>query len=277
MAGDIPITVIMCVRNEEGYLRTCLKRLVRQGIRLAVIDNDSTDGTAGILEEFSRHMDRREFLPWDGTLDLVAILEAVARVTKTITHGWVIHQAPDEALDSDDPNESLRDAIERIDRTDANVINFDEFVFLPLGDESFAGRDYVAVGRHYYFHEPQPLRLMRAWRAGSDLSQVHGGHRLSGSDLRLHGRNLPLRHYPFLSLEHARAKYTTRNFAERGLAQGWHGNRRGLLPEDMEFPPVERLKAWTPGRPLDASDPWLRHYWWERKLAREGSPAGSGA
>lgn len=268
MQGEPPITAILCVRNEEGYLRACLERLVRQGIRLAVIDNTSDDGTAGIIDEYSAHVLRREWMPWTGSMDLVGMLETVAAVAQTITHGWIIHQAPDEALDGEDATESLRDAIDRIDRTEANVINFNEFVFLPLEGESFAGRDYVSLGRHYYFHEPGPLRLMRAWRAGSGFSQMDGGHRLSGQDLRLHGRNLPLRHYPFLDIEHARSKYSTRRFAERGLAMGWHFNRRDLAAEDMEFPERERLKTRTPGQPLDESEPWPRHYWWERKLAR---------
>ena len=132
MGREPPITAILCVRNEEGYLRTCLERLVRQGIRLAVIDNASDDGTAGIIDEYSGHVLHREWMPWDGSMDLAGMLEAVAAVAKTITKGWIVHQAPDEALDGEHPTESLRDAIDRIDRTEATVINFDEFVFLQF-------------------------------------------------------------------------------------------------------------------------------------------------
>lgn len=264
----LPITAILCAHDEEGYLRTTLGSLVRNGIRLMVIDNGSTDATSAILDEFAPHLVAREWLPWSGELDLVAILERKAALAAQVREGWIIHQDSDEILESHDPHESLRGAIERIDRTAANAVNFEEFVFLPIETGSLAGRDFHALARNYYFHEPQKHRLMRAWRASSGLSQVEGGHRLSERGRVLHDRNLALRHYPFLDLAHAQRKYSLRQFAERGIAQGWHLQRRNVLPSDMEFPDASRLKLWVPGQPLDTSDPWRRHYWLERKLAR---------
>lgn len=266
----LPITAIICAHDEDGYLRTTLAHLVRNGIRLMVIDNGSTDSTSRIFDDFSSHIIARDLLPWHGELDLVAILERKAALASQVREGWIIHQDADEILESHDPGETLRTAIERIDRTPANTINFEEFVFLPVGGQSFAGRDFHPLARHYYFHAPQQHRLMRAWRATAGLSQVEGGHRLSEHGRVLHPRNLVLRHYPFLDLDHAQRKYSRRRFAERGLAQGWHWQRRDVLPSDMEFPAPERLKTWIPGRPLDTSDPWPRHYWLERKLQRLG-------
>lgn len=264
----LPITAIICAHDEEGYLRTTLSHLVRNGIRLMVIDNGSTDATASIFDDFAPHIEARERLPWRGELDLIAILERKAALTSQVHEGWIIHQDSDEILESHDPHETLRGAIERIDRTPANTINFEEFVFLPVGGVSLAGMDFHSLARHYYFHEPQKQRLMRAWRADAGLMQIEGGHRLTGHGRVIHDRNLALRHYPFLDLAHAQRKYSQRKFAERGLARGWHLQRCGVMPSDMEFPAAERLKLWTPGQPLDTSDPWPRHYWVERKLAR---------
>lgn len=264
----LPITAILCAHDEEGYLRTTLSHLIRNGIRLMVIDNGSTDATASIIDQFGAHIDAREWLPWSGELDLPAILERKAALASRVRDGWIIHQDSDEILESCDPGETLRAAIERVDHTPANAINFEEFVFLPDPGESLAGRDFHSLARHYYFHEPQKHRLMRAWRANSGLSQVEGGHRLSEAGRVLHGQNLVLRHYPFLDLAHAQRKYSQRRFAQRGIERGWHLQRRHVVPSDMEFPGTERLKTWIPGQPLDTSDPWARHYWLERKMAR---------
>jgi hypothetical protein len=263
-----PVTAIICVRNEEAYLRTTLSHLVRNSVRLMIIDNGSTDGTRRILDEFGASIDQHERLEWLGALDLVAILEVKARLAQRLREGWIIHQDADEILGSNLPHETLRGAIERIGATGANAINFEEFVFLPLCGISIAGTDFSSSLRHYYFHEPRKLRLMRAWRAESNLSQARGGHVVTGPGRHLHPENLVLRHYPFLNAEHARRKYQTRKFAERGVARGWHRNRMRIEPSDMEFPSAARLKTWVPGQPLDTSDPWTCHYWVARRDVR---------
>ena len=264
----LPITAILPVHDEAGYLRTTLAHLVRNGIRLSVLDNGSTDHTAAILDEFADCIDIRESMPWAGEYDLAGILARTGAIASRIRQGWIIHQDADEILESCHPHESLRQAIERIDATGANAINFDEFVFFPPRGESMAGRDFRDLARHYYFHQPAPLRLMRAWRADSGLMQTDAGHRLSESGRILHPESLDLRHYPFLSLEHARVKYSRRQFAAGDVERGWHFHRRNVLPEDMDFPSLDRLKCWTPGQPLDRSEPWDRHYWVDRKSAR---------
>ena len=264
----LPITAILCVRNEERYLQATLSHLTRNGVRLVVIDNESVDSTPQILDDFAEHIVGRHLLEWRGDFDLTAVIEQVRPIVDEISSGWIVWQDADEILESHDPSESLRQAIERIDATGANVINFDEFVFLPLGMDVQPGQDYRSLIRHYYFHAPAPLRLMRVWRAGHGLAQASGGHHVVGAELHVHGRNLVLRHYPFLSAEHARVKYCQRKFASRDVAQGWHAKRMGILPEDMEFPALERLETWQPGEPLDTSRPWSQHYWTERRDAR---------
>ena len=271
----LPITAVLPVHDEAAYLSATLEHLVSNGVRILVLDNGSTDGTARILDAYSQHIVARENMPWHGEYELQQILTRTSALTSRITEGWIIHQDADEILTSCDPGESLRGAIERIDATGANAINFEEFVFFPPEGESLAGRDFHALARHYYFFEPQKHRLMRAWRAGAGLSQTDAGHRLSEAGRQLHPQNLDLRHYPFLSQEHARLKYSTRRFAAQDIERGWHHHRRNVQPEDMDFPAVNRLKLWEPGQPLDRSDPWPLHYWVERKTARVARELGS--
>lgn len=266
-----PVTAVMCVRNEAAYLHRTLQHLVDHGVRIMVIDHASTDDTARILDAFSAHIIHRMSLPWSGAFELDVVLREKARLFAGITDGWIIHQDADELLESPNPGERLADAIKTVDATPANIINFDEFVFLPVGGLSCAGRDFRDMVRHYYVHEPVPFRLMRAWRADAGLTQEDGGHRLVGASRMIHPRNFVLRHYPFHSQEHARRKYMERRFVGRNIKRGWHFNRINVIPEDMEFPPVSRLKVWAPGAMLDKSDPWQDHFWHTAMIQRTGN------
>jgi len=162
------------------------------------------------------------------------------------------------------PREGLRDAIARVDRAGDNVINFDEFVFLPT-DVAFDGdaRDFQPV-LSYYFFEPEPHRLMRAWKRSTGFSGQHsGGHRLSGEGIRIAPQNFVLRHYIFRDQQHAFDKYTSRVFAEDELARGWHFNRVNQPPELFRFPPAHELERliYPASAYFSRGRPRRKHYW----------------
>ena len=86
------------------------------------------------------------------------------------------------------PESRVQELIEQLLKADLvvgfNVINFDEFVFIPGGpEEDFAHRDFYREMLSYYFFAPQPRRLMRAWRNDPDTAQVGGGNRFHRSTL----------------------------------------------------------------------------------------------
>lgn len=60
--GDLPLlSVIVPARNEERQIENCVRSLLRQrypNIEFVVVDDRSTDGTAGILERLAAHDDR---------------------------------------------------------------------------------------------------------------------------------------------------------------------------------------------------------------------------
>ena len=104
-----------------------------------------------------------------------------------------------------------------------NTINFDEFVFVPpMGEDTAERRDFYREMLHYYFFEPEPGRLMRAWKNMPDILQVGGGHKLDGPGICRCPENFVLRHYPTLNLDHARQKYP------RGVCAGRFGQRVAL-------------------------------------------------
>ena len=76
-------------------------------------------------------------LPYRGVFSLTEQLEAKAEAYRRIESDWFIHQDADEILESPHAKGSLREGIERVAAEGWNVINFDEFVFVPpMGEDA---------------------------------------------------------------------------------------------------------------------------------------------
>lgn len=260
----ISVTALMCVRNEAHGLEVVLQHIAAAGMRLAVIDNDSTDATPALLDRHASLIVHRRRMPFTGAFDLAAMLAEIEAMAATIDSDWLVLNSGDEILQSPVPGESLRAGLDRAHRAGRTVVNFNEYVFPPVrAEEDYAFRDYYAGMTHYYHFAPHPLRLMRAWRNGQGFRLADAGHRLGGGKMNLHPETFALRHYPHLSLAHLRAKYPTRRFAPEALAKGWHHNRIHIDPQAVALPRAERLKclADPDSRAFDTSDPWTRHHW----------------
>ena len=258
------ITAIFCVRNEDMYLDVTLARLAASDISLAIIDNDSTDRTPLICDKYRKHIVYQSRLEFRGVFSLTEQLEAKAEVVRQAASDWFIHHDADEVLQSPQPEESLREGIERVATEGCNVINFDEFVFVPTTNaDHFEYQDFYEQMLHYYFFEPRPQRLMRAWRHQPAITQANGGHILKGCELRVCPQNFILRHYPSLSLAHARQKYPMRQFAAEDLAKGWHAKRLNVRSDTIALPPQNSLKAlpFPDDKDFDRSEPWKKHFW----------------
>jgi glycosyltransferase involved in cell wall biosynthesis len=219
------IVALLAVRNEEAYLSNCLRHLIGQGIEVCVIDNDSSDASRGIAET-EPGVIRIEHLPYEGFLDLPRLLREKERLASEITADWFIRVDADEIMHSYREGETLGEGIERLDAQGWEVINFDEFVFLPLESEYVSYCAGMQSILHYYFFEPYKTRLMRAWKATKSVSGLDsGGHVLMGDEFQLSPEAFALRHYIFRNQEHAFEKYQARKFNPTALARGWHANR----------------------------------------------------
>jgi len=260
------VTAILAIRNEEAYLANCLRHLVRNQIDFVIIDNGSSDSSAQIYRrrEFSANLVDVQDLPFAGVFSLTQQLRRKMQVIDTLDTDWVVHLDADEVMHSYREGESLNEALCRLDAQDWNVVNFDEFVFLPVGHDYVPEATEHQPISHYYFFEPFAPRLMRAWKKASGFSLAkHGGHLLDGAGLRLAAERFALRHYMVRSQEHALHKYTTRFFAPEDLALGWHGFRANQPSKAFALPPEGCLKRLdkTDKRNLDRSEPWTAHYW----------------
>ena len=65
-----------------------------------------------------------------------------------------------------------------MDAAGFDAVNFNEFVFVYEDDAvSYVGTDYVEAMKSYYHFAPQPIRLVRAFRAGLPVDNLEsGGH-----------------------------------------------------------------------------------------------------
>lgn len=262
----IDIIAIIACRDEDTRIGNCLAYLQENGIRFAVIDDGSSDETREIIHrsEFRRslvHYERRES---DEVFRLSPLLTRKVELARELSPDWIIHHDADEIMHSYQNGETLAQAIERIAATGANVINLDEFVFLPLDHFYFKDNVGPQPMRSYYFFEPNPVRLMRIWKPEFGASIVlTGGHQIVGNTHRLATETFALRHYIFRDQAHAFNKYESRLFDPNALEKGWHLNRVNQEKEKFKFPPAALLRQLgSPAdRALDKSDPKRTHYW----------------
>ena len=265
MAELVSCAAILAVRNEALHIRRVLHEFIRQGIDIVVIDNESTDGTLDICREYlGKGLLFMEQLDWTGRFDLSAQLDAKRSIAARLDHDWLIHTDADEWMQSPVKGESLLEGISRVSAIGCNVINFDEFVFLPVADKYRPSSHYEQEILHYYYFAPAKIRLMRAWQRSADLSnKPSAGHLLTGNKLNIAPESFILRHYIALSQQDAIAKYVGRKFTEADLSKGWHRNRYQLTQAQLRFPDPQQLKklpAWG-AVTFDRSDPKSRHYW----------------
>ncbi len=275
--SEIGAAAVVAVRNERRHVDGLLRRLIGDGLDVVVIDHASTDGSGEIAKRWQGHgvlwVEQR---PFDGVFRLEEVLQWKDEAYAKLDHEWLVHVDADEWLQSPRDGERLIDLIQRADASGANVVNFDEFTFVP-DIELLAGTDPREVFTTYYHFAPFSPRLMRMWRQGAGLSGIPGaGHVLSGSDIHLFGEAGILRHYPVLSTDGKGIKYLDRVFPEEEVRRNWHSNRIGLRAEDFvirETPSLRRLVRWS-SRDFDRSAPVKWHYW-QKEWTEESSHGSS--
>jgi hypothetical protein len=128
----ISICAVLGLRNEAHYLPILLPILANQGIEVAVIDHESTDGSRDLYSAYlGNPIISVESLRYEGVYSQTQQLEAKQNVYRRLKHDWVIHHDADEIFEDFRPNHTLRDAIQEADEGGFDALNFDEFAFLP--------------------------------------------------------------------------------------------------------------------------------------------------
>lgn len=270
------VIALLATYNEERFIHGCLEHLLEHGVDTYLIDNESTDGTVAIAERYlGRGMIDIEILPRRGVYDWRSILERKTEVAASLDAEWFIHLDADEIRLPPSSSTTLRAALAEVDRAGYNAVNFQEFTFVPTREApSHDHPRFQETMRSYYPFLPFFPDRLNAWKrqVGPVILADEAGHRVSFAGLRMYPRSFPMRHYLFLSVEHAIEKYVQRDFDSAEVAEGWHGWRATLTPDRIALPSADELRRYVTDDLLDASEPWTRH----PVVVDAAAPAGQG-
>jgi glycosyltransferase involved in cell wall biosynthesis len=257
------VVALLATHNEERFVGGCLDHLVAHGIETYLIDNESTDRTVEIAERYvGRGLIGVETFPRTGVYSWRPLLDRKAEVAATLEADWFLHMDADEFRLPPRRGITLAEAIAEVDRLGYNAINFQEFTFVPTRESpDHDHQDFQRTMQWYYpFLSEHPHRL-NAWKKQVipvDLGSS-GGHRVDFEGLRMYPDSLPMRHYLFLSVDHAIRKYVVRRYDENEVAMGWHGGRHKLTADAIRLSSEDELREYRSDAELDASDALPRH------------------
>ncbi|MDB4285538.1 glycosyltransferase family 2 protein, partial [bacterium] len=124
------IVAIMAVYNEERIIAASLEHWRTHGVKVLLVDNESTDRTLEIAEQYrgSCLLDI-EFLPRHGVFHLERILKCKEKLSESIDADWLLHVDADEFHQPFTPTQSLHDALVDVDAAGYNAVSFLEFTF----------------------------------------------------------------------------------------------------------------------------------------------------
>jgi hypothetical protein len=267
----VRILALLATHNEQRFIVACLEHFIRHGVDVYLIDNESDDETVPLASAFlGRGVAGIETMPRGDQYPWKRILERKAVLSGELDADWFMHADPDEIRLPPVPDQTLADAIARADAAGFNAVNFFEYTFVPTRqapDHDHA--DYLRTMRWYYPFSPAFPNQLKAWKkqpVAVDLVSS-AGHRVHFPDLKMYPTPFPMRHYLFLSVEHAVRKYVRRTWDPTELALGWHRSRSRLRAPDIVLQDESTLRVYAGDAALDASNPLTAHPLFAQGLA----------
>jgi glycosyltransferase involved in cell wall biosynthesis len=268
----VRIIALLATFNEQRFIVGCLEHLIRDGIDVYLIDNESTDDTVNLAHRFlGRGLLGIETMSRAGRYPWKLILERKAALASELDADWFMHVDADEISCPPAGDRTLGDAIARVDATGDNAINFLEYTFVPTRQSpDHDHSDYLRTMRWYYPFLPAFPNRLKAWkrqRSPVDLASS-SGHVVAFPGVRMHETSFPMRHYLFLSVQQAIGKYVGRPYDPDEIAKGWHRARVGMRPEDIWLQDESDLRVYRDDASLDPSNPLQKHPLFTRGMQR---------
>src|ERR1700733_823956 len=257
------VIALLATYNEERFIAGCLENLIRQGLQVYLIDNESTDRTVAIAERYvGRGLIGIETLPRAGVFSLRQQCVRKETLAATLDADWFIHVDADQIVLPARSTQSLAQALGEVDAQGYNAVYFHHFAFVPTQEAPDHDHpDYQQTMRWYYPHELSFPHSLRAWRRQDKPVELgwSGGHQVRFPGLRMCPSPFRYRHYLFLSIEHARRKYTQKRFDPAEVADGWHIWGLPLRAETIRLPSQAELRFYETDDTLDHSEPRRTH------------------
>ena len=255
---------ILATFNEARFIAGCIEHLREQGVDMYLIDNESSDDTVAIAERYlGSGVIGIETLARGSGSDLDARLTRKEELALTLETDWLMHVDADEFHVAAQPRRSLAQAFAEAEEAGFNAINFIEYTFVPTREHPDHDHpNFAQTMRSYYPYLPSFPHRLNAWKRQERRVELASmaGHRVRFEGIRVAPRNLVMRHYLFLSVEHAVEKYImSGGFVENGVERGWHDWRPRLQAELISLPSESELRRYISDELLDRSEPRRRH------------------
>lgn len=260
------VVAVLATRNEERFIAACLQNLFQQGVQVYLCDNESTDRTAEIAKRYSgAGLIGFETIQYDGTFGWERILRRKEALFRTLEADWIMHVDADEIHLPPQHHQSLVAAITEADALGYNAVEFTEFTFVPTRESpNHDHPDYLHTQRTYYPFLPRSPHCVRAFKKQDGPMEIawSGGHLVRFSHPpRLYPQPFRMKHYLFLSAEHAARKYPGRLYRSDEVDRlHWHGWRSRLQLEQIRLPRTDEVRTAASDDDLDPSNPWTQHW-----------------
>lgn len=277
------IVAILASYNEARFIRACLQHYLRQGIEVYLLDNESTDNTMDIAQEFlGKNLLAIESFPRGGEFNLRRQLLRKEQIADEINADWLMHADPDEIRIAPHSGRTLAEAFEQADREGYNAVNFMEYTFLPVREsDDHDNENFQQSMRWYYPFGPRHPHRLNAWkrqprrwngmkpllreivrhkrfRIPSIDLHSSGGHVVSFPGIKPYPVDFKLKHYLVLSRLHAIEKYVQKDFAPAEV-ENMHGWRATAQAKDLILPSERDMRVYTDDDSLDATNPLKQH------------------
>lgn len=268
------IVGIIAAYNEELLIAACLEHHIAQGIELYLLDNESSDRTVEIASGFlGRGLLGIETVPrHQGIFDLRRVLTRKQELAFSLDADWFIHLDADEMRLAPDGTQTLAQAIRVADSAGYNAVNFFEFTFVPTMESPFHEHArFQETMRWYYPFLRQSLHRVNGWKKQANPVDLgaKSGHVVRFSGQFIYPLPFRMRHYQFLSVNHAIRQYSGRRHPPEALALGKHGWREQLDPHSIRLPSESALHEINEDGGLDFSHPRSVHLF-DNRAARQG-------
>jgi glycosyltransferase involved in cell wall biosynthesis len=268
----VRVLALIASHNEERFIGGCIEHLSRHGVETYLIDDGSTDRTVEIAEGYrGRGLIGLERRPRDGIFRLRDILQRKEELASSLDADWFVHHDADEIRVPPRSDTTMGEALAEVDRQGYNAVNFIEFTYLPTREAPDHDHPrFRDTMRWYYPFLPRPLHQVKAWKRQPRRVRLadSGGHLADFPGLAVHPVSFPMKHYQFLSAEHAIEKYVRRVYDPGSLAVGWHGGRATLRPDNIVLPAQADLRQYVDDAHLDPTDPWKTHWLFDQEVRR---------
>jgi glycosyl transferase family 2 len=263
------IVALIAAYNEARFIGGCLDHLHEQGVETYLCDNGSSDDTVAIASRrLGGGLLQVESVPRDGTYRWRQLLARKEELASELDANWFLHLDADEILHPPPGHSTLRDAFAAVDAAGYNAVELAELTFVPTRESpDHDHADFRQTMIWYYPFASTPLHLLRAWKRQPQRVDLvsSGGHTVAFPGRRPFPQRFRMRHYLFLSREHARQKYEHRRYDAKELDDGWHGWRPSVLVDSLRLPSQAELRVARSDDELDASAPRSEHcVVWER-------------